>query len=317
MSVPLLVGGQRCWVHDENDDIGFFHTFDEFLINEYFPARKIHIFLPKDYCKSNEKYPVIYTNDGQDIFFSHHGSKSLQMTKVLKGVFSDITNQKLKYQFHIIVAIHANENRDHEYNHEEIVEGIGGGLQVYSSYLCEIKNWVDENYRTFITPEYNSILGTSHGGLAAFYIATRNPNYFNSCICMSPSFWAGMDSNVNNPMLAFELIQEGSIIKEILDDLLSKKLRPRIYIDWGGCRDDILENKITEALVEKRGFEFVHFFKNILEYKEYSDNNCEYSELMVVIDHMGGHNELAWNWRLHGALFWLFTGKNTQPKKEG
>jgi len=37
-------------------------------------------------------------------------------------------------------------------------------------------------------------LGSSHGGLAAFHMALSHPTIFGIAICMSPSFWAGIDS---------------------------------------------------------------------------------------------------------------------------
>ena len=39
----------------------------------HFPAvdkwRKLHIYLPHDYCESQESYPVMYFFDGQNLFF--------------------------------------------------------------------------------------------------------------------------------------------------------------------------------------------------------------------------------------------------------
>ena len=33
--------------------------------------RALHIYLPDDYYKSNERYPVMYFFDGHNIFFDH------------------------------------------------------------------------------------------------------------------------------------------------------------------------------------------------------------------------------------------------------
>jgi enterochelin esterase-like enzyme len=36
-------------------------------------------------------------------------------------------------------------------------------------------------------------IGSSHGGLAAFHMALSHPAIYGIAICMSPSFWAGID----------------------------------------------------------------------------------------------------------------------------
>ena len=47
------------------------------------------------------------------------------------------------------------------------------------------------------------ILGSSHGGLAAFYTATQYPEQFRCVAALSPSFWVGLDSTID--VALFEL----------------------------------------------------------------------------------------------------------------
>jgi enterochelin esterase-like enzyme len=35
--------------------------------------------------------------------------------------------------------------------------------------------------------------GMGHGGLAAFYTAMKYPSKFGAAMCLSPSFWVGLD----------------------------------------------------------------------------------------------------------------------------
>jgi enterochelin esterase-like enzyme len=44
------------------------------------------------------------------------------------------------------------------------------------------------------------IIGSSHGGLAAFHMALSHPTIFGIAICMSPSFWAGIDSLIGSSL---------------------------------------------------------------------------------------------------------------------
>ena len=139
-------------------------------------------------------------------------------------------------------------------------------------------------------------MGGSHGGLAAFYLATRRNDIFGYCICLSPSLWAGLDSSVENPMLAFENISKGSIINDIIEDLQSKIIRPLIYFDWGMNRIGF-ENEYTEALVEKRCKEMKDFLENELNYTN--------DELLTFEDPNGCHSAKSWASRLDIPLKWL------------
>ena len=173
-----------------------------------------------------------------------------------------------------------------------------------------VKPWVDENYLTMLNKDSTCIFGTSHGGLAAFYIATRRPDLFGNCICMSASFWVGMDSKFRDPMKGFDHIREGALITEVASTLLALNVRPRIYIDWGLQRGGCLENQLTEAFVEKRSKEIADILRNEFLFTEFTVDGTPISEFMAVEDHLGGHDFAAWRWRLHGALKWLLTGKN-------
>jgi len=314
----IVVGEQEGWQHDEGDPNGFFHTFDFFQAYPEQRPRKIHIFLPRTYETDVDRtYCVIYTNDGQNVFFPEDQgdpNNSLQFSKVLNNVTNELISKgRTSDPFFspIVVAVHATEDRDNEYVHEEIVEFVGGGLSDYTAFFCDdLKPWVDANYRTKRDGESTAVLGSSHGGLAAFYMATRRPDSFSAALCFSPSLWAGMDSNFREPMKAFEHMSQSTLIKEC-DTLLRNERffsRPRFYLDYGLNRNGPLDNSLTEAFVEKRTKEVADLLRNVYNYLEFT--NDKVSELMVVEDAQGGHDIAAWRWRLHGALLWLASGLN-------
>lgn len=86
--------------------------------------------------------------------------------------------------------------------------------------------------------------------------------------------------------------------------------RPRFYIDWGLLRVGGMHNMLTEAMVTKRGTEMVGLLVNEHGYLIQGRVAGALSELMVVEDPHGGHDMLAWRYRLPRALKWLFTGIN-------
>jgi hypothetical protein len=137
----ITIGTQNGWFHDEGCENGVFNTFDSLDLSPCHAKRKVHIFLPRDYQQPNFiPRCVVYTNDGQDVFFAHDGAQSLQFATTLNNVMIELTDQIEHAQFlqPIVVAIHADENRDHDYTHEEVVEYVGGGLNHYTSYICDV-----------------------------------------------------------------------------------------------------------------------------------------------------------------------------------
>jgi len=100
-----------------------------------------------------------------------------------------------------------------------------GGVDDYNNYIVNyIKPFIDRNYRTLSDAKHTVIVGmiltfdlyvrtstfvgSSHGGLAAFHMALSHPTIFGMAICMSSSFWVGLDwligSNLTNLFCSLE-----------------------------------------------------------------------------------------------------------------
>ena len=132
---------------------------------------------------------------------------------------------------------------------------------------------------------------------------------------MSPSLWVGMDSNCHDPMMGFEHLIRSSLLGEVMEGLLSGAVRPRIYLDWGLSRDHAIENRIIEALVEKRAKELYFFLKNSLSYVETAEAepisfSQSISELMIHAAENGTHHVDSWAQRVNAPLLWFLTGRN-------
>ncbi len=110
---------------------GFFHTFDSFKLEGNTNGRKIHVLVPRDYESSNDKYPVLYFNDGNTTFWPGGlGNKSWQIAESL----SKIGKSKV-----IVVAIHPID-REYEYTHTYWLPlRKYGGLDDYANYLVKLK----------------------------------------------------------------------------------------------------------------------------------------------------------------------------------
>ncbi|MFO1430368.1 MAG: alpha/beta hydrolase-fold protein [Candidatus Competibacteraceae bacterium] len=279
---------------------GYFHNYNCLQIGErQNQPRKVHIFLPRDYESSYEHYPVVYMNDGDTAFFQGgliHAS--LNMAQILYTLYEKDVIHKV-----IVVAIYPIE-RNHEYIHSSVWGYSKCGLEEYSNYVAtSVKRFVDNNYRTLAEPEHNLILGSSHGGLAAFYISNSRPDAFKFVGALSPSFWVGVDFAPKYPYIySTNILLRNSLLLKILNKTLSTSIRrPKIYLDWGLVRSGGNHNSCIEERATARGREMVKILIQDFGYKLNQD-------LFIYEDPKGEHNEHSWSRRVPNLLR-LFVGK--------
>jgi len=146
---------------------------------------RIWIYLPPGYSKSTARYPVIYAQDGQNLFDNYtapFGEWGLD-----ESLDSLSKNLGINY---IVVGIDSGPERLREYNpYDNDKYGSGLGEQ-YVSFLIEtLKPYIDEHYRTRPDPQHSIIMGSSMGGLISYYAALTHPEVFGKAGVFSPSFW--------------------------------------------------------------------------------------------------------------------------------
>lgn len=290
MAEEFYKGEQQAWFHDHGHWGGFFHTYDQLQLSgfgDYFDQpRKVHIFLPRDYEVSGDRLPVVYCNDGNNIFFpdSIYG-KCWQVAELLSRMY--LRNQLQK----IIVVAPCPHDRNYEYSH---IPEQGGGLADYSRYLAQgLKPFIDAHYRT--KPDQTLILGSSHGGLAAFYTATQFPCQFPQVAALSPSFWLGLEPNLSDTSSlknAFKIsLPNSALLFAATQTLDNPVLRPKIYLDWGLLPDALR----YEERARLRGQEMKALLTQDFGYQENVD-------LFTIEDPLGQHDETSWGRRLEIVL---------------
>ncbi|UKT62572.1 alpha/beta hydrolase [Pedobacter mucosus] len=162
------------------------HIVDSsFYIPQLDKHRQIWIYLPKDYAKSKKKYPVIYMQDGQNLF---HANPPRPDEWAVDSVIDSLIKDGSKEM--IIVGIdHGGKDRLIEYNPYDSQYGKGEG-KAYVSFLVEtLKPFIDKNYRTLAEPKNTSVAGSSMGGLISMYAILKYPKIFGSAGVFSPAFW--------------------------------------------------------------------------------------------------------------------------------
>jgi predicted alpha/beta superfamily hydrolase len=145
-------------------------------------SRRIWLYLPPDYHATKQHYPVLYMQDGQNLFeeWSAFGEEW--------GV--DETLNALKGKCIVVGIDNGIERRMNEYtvqDHERY--GNGEGRQYLSFLVKTLKPYIDETYRTLESREHTFIAGSSLGGLISFYASLYYPNIFGAAGILSPAFW--------------------------------------------------------------------------------------------------------------------------------
>lgn len=149
-------------------------------------TRCIWIYLPDGYSNSKEKYPVIYMQDGQNLF--DNTTSFAGEWKVDETADSLVKNGNKKT---IIIGIdNGGKDRINEYTPFTNKEYGGGDGRKYINFIVEtLKPFIDNNYRTLSDRNNTSLIGSSLGGLISYYGVLRHKKVFSKAVVMSPSFW--------------------------------------------------------------------------------------------------------------------------------
>ena len=238
--------------------------------NFYIPQldryRRIWIYLPPDYFTSTNYYPVIYMNDGQNVFD--------YATSFVGEWDADGTTENLINNGHIpavIVAIANGEaDRIDEYSPWTHPTYGGGDGDLYAHFLMDdLKPYIDLNYRTLPDRENTVIGGSSLGGLISYYISLEYDEIFGKAMVFSPSFW--FDDSVN-----------------IFAENFIKEFDSKIYITAGLNEDVDMVPDINEVV-------------SILTSAGFTEE-----EIISIIRSDGAHSEWFWKREFDEAYLWLF-----------
>ena len=151
-------------------------------------TRRVWLYLPIDYASSGRRYPVLYLQDGQNVFDSRTsfaGEWGVDETlNQLQASGQDPTGC-------IVVAVDNGPNRLDEYSPwSNAQNGAGGQGDLYLDFIVQtLKPYIDSNYRTLTNRENTGIAGSSMGALIATYAALRHPTVFGKLGAFSPAYW--------------------------------------------------------------------------------------------------------------------------------
>lgn len=147
--------------------------------------RRIWVYLPQSYCYSKKHYPVLYMNDGQNVFDNATAYSGEW------GVDEALDSISRQHGEAIVVAVdNGGVKRLNEYSpfdHPSYGKGEGNA---YVDFLVQtLMPYINKQYRTKKNSRYNYIAGSSMGGLISLYAVLKYPKKFGAAGVFSPAFW--------------------------------------------------------------------------------------------------------------------------------
>jgi predicted alpha/beta superfamily hydrolase len=150
--------------------------------------RGLWIYLPPSYDENpNERYPVVYMHDGQNLF-----DDSASFSGVSWNVQGAMDQGARDGSIHeaIVVGIDNTDARMGEYTPVADPDYGGGNADAYLRFVTdELKPQIDSNLRTFTDAPHTAMVGSSLGGLVSLYAGLTRPDVFSGIGALSPSTW--------------------------------------------------------------------------------------------------------------------------------
>ena len=243
--------------------------------------KTIQIWTPNGYdpADTDTKYPVIYLLDGQNQFLGTTNSYGGWVTDKIATCLQSNGGQKF-----ILVGIDNSRNRDSELTPDigDVIPAYKNGFEngtgeTFSNFVADtVVPYIQANYNVSLKAEDNAIIGSSSGGIEAFYIGMENMDIFGNIGSISPAFMLFDKSDWDTYLAKFDFTD-------------AQKL-PRIYFFNGGA--DSLEKELkpyAEAMPQ---------WMAELGYPE--------EKMTFVYEDTFSHNEYAWRMIMPEIIVWLF-----------
>jgi enterochelin esterase-like enzyme len=182
--------------------------------------RDLIVWLPPAYeLDPQQRYPVLYMHDGQNIFDPWTAAFGVdwQMDETADSLIKSNRIEPI-----IIVGIYNTTDRAAEYQDTD-------KARVYMKFLVDvIKPFIDTSYRTKPERAFTSTGGASGGGLISFMLLWEHPQIFSKAACLSPAFKISSIDYVSKVMKSPQAPQGISIYIDCGDIGLEKELQPGV-----------------------------------------------------------------------------------------
>jgi predicted alpha/beta superfamily hydrolase len=240
-------------------------------------SRRITVLRPRGRHGANETFPVLYLNDGQNLFDASRAFAGVSWN-VEETVNTLVRRQTIPPL--IVVGIdHGHVRRSREYLPVEDERNPHARKPLgrkYAEFLTmEVMPFVERTYPAARGARHRGLGGSSYGAIAALYTALVRPGVFGRLLLESPSLYVGN---------RFLLRQANSATRWPARVYLGVGTRETSRTDWN--EETVANVRRLEAILRGRGFGA--------------------RRLKVVVEEGATHSERAWAGRLGEALGFLF-----------
>ena len=271
-------------------------TAEKHAKSRWSEEKLMRVWLPPGYDAARPPpggWPVLYLNDGQNMFedwLAHQG-----VSWRAADTASELIRSGRLPPF-VIVAIDS-VGAMRSLNYLPYVPGTGvggfrgdcerwpgGGLAAYMTRVTEeIMPLAQAKYNLSTDPFRVAFGGGSFAGVAALYAAMHYPHVFGAVLCESPSLW----------------IAEAKFLGDIASH--HGMLPERLFFgcgtkEYSATRDHDRDD--VDALL-------LHYYHEAV--RLLSEKGLRGDRLRFLVEEGAGHHELAWQWRLTGALEYLLS----------
>jgi len=243
--------------------------------------RSLIVYLPPGYEGSDARYPVLYLQDGQNLF---DPATAFAGRDWRAGATADDRICRGRVEPLIMAGIYnTGVRRISEYTPTRDPRlRKGGKAERYAQMLVrEIKPFVDHEYRTRKSAAQTGVGGSSLGALVSLVAGLAYPKVFGKLALMSPSVW-----------------WDEHAILEVMRRR-SPGPRPRVWLDAGTAEGNQPAKVIEDARLMRDAFVGLGWQPG--------------ADLRYLEAAGAGHNEEAWGERFGEVLEYLFPGPAAEP----
>ena len=166
--------------------VGDLRVFEGFHSPQLGNRRDVLLYLPASYEAGTRRYPVLYMQDGQNLF-----DEAIAFAAEWRvDETMDALGRERGLEAIVVGVSNTGEHRLGEYSPFEDAEHGGGRGDRYLDFLVDtLKPRVDRDFRTLTDRANTLIAGSSMGGLISLYAFFRRPDVFGGAGVMSPALW--------------------------------------------------------------------------------------------------------------------------------
>ena len=251
---------------------------DRIRLHPKFPSsylstrRDVVVYLPPGYGESGARYPVLYMQDGQNLFdpATAFGGRHWRAAETA----DDLILRRAIRPLIVVGVYNTGERRISEYTptRDRRLRKGGKGDRYAEMLARELKPFIDCEYRTAKPATHTGVGGASLGALVAVQAGLLYPRVFGKLAALSPSVWW----------------DDRSILKLVRG--YSSRVRPSVWLDTGTAEGDNPARTLQEA----------RMLRDALMEKGWR------AELHYEEAQGAGHNEDAWAARFGRVLAFLF-----------